>query len=105
MLSLAACGKTEVCSKSQNYGRGNCASQAKAVDQTSNRLTNNVITKVNLYYSASNKCVKGVKPQYGWDAKNAALIGSSDKSYNVAESDIKLAAGENIVKVDIAAGE
>lgn len=61
--------------------------------------------QINMYYSAANQCVKGIKAQYGWDAKNSDLIGSNHKSYNTVESDITLGANEYITKVEIAAGE
>lgn len=59
---------------------------------------------MNLYYSPEHGCLKGIKPTYGWDAKNANLIGSSHNSYKPNEVDIKLATGEFINKVDIASG-
>ncbi len=48
--------------------------------------------------------VIGVKPTYGWDSKNAALLGSQDSNTAGFETnDIKLAAGEFVNKVVVSA--
>lgn len=61
-------------------------------------------SKINMYYSTATSCLKGIKAQYGWDAKNSDIIGSSDASYKTMETDIKLAANEYINSVSVAGG-
>jgi hypothetical protein len=49
-------------------------------------------------------CIKGVKPTYGYDARNAAIIGSSHPSFESAEGDMKLGKGEHITAVEMSTG-
>lgn len=59
------------------------------------------ITKINLYYSWNFRCLQGFKATYGWDAKNALLIGHEVKG--LTTNDMKLSANEHVTKVDVRA--
>jgi hypothetical protein len=68
---------------------------AQCVDHTQNRV--GMITKVNIYLD--NGCIVGVKPTYGFDARNARLIGKQAGT----EKDIRLRKGEMITKMEVSA--
>jgi hypothetical protein len=59
------------------------------------------ITKVNLYYSYNYGCVQGVKVTYGYDARNAQLIGVEK---GLKEVSLNLRPYENIVKAEVKQG-
>jgi hypothetical protein len=60
------------------------------------------ITKVNLYYSYNYGCVQGIKLTYGYDSRNAQLIGVEKGLTTV---DLSLAPYENIQSVEVKEGK
>lgn len=56
------------------------------------------ITKVNLYYSYTYACIQGVKVTYGYDARNAQLLGGEE---GLASTHLSLAPYENVNRVEI----
>ncbi|GBF99438.1 hypothetical protein Rsub_11924 [Raphidocelis subcapitata] len=56
------------------------------------------LTKINLFYSFNYGCIQGIKMTYGYDARNAQMVGVEK---NLQTADITLAAYENINKVEI----
>ncbi len=92
-----------MCASSPLFGK--TCGKPTTVNQTALRQKHNIITKINLYFSSDYKCLKGIKPTYGWDAKNAALIGSESNTFKPSPSDIKLSKGEFITKAEIATGQ
>jgi len=59
------------------------------------------ITKINLYHDG--KCITGVKPTYGYSAKDAKLLGSEKGA--VTHIDLSAHKGEFVTQVDVIAGE
>jgi hypothetical protein len=103
--SAANCPHKECASTEKVAARSACTESAASVDQSSLFAKYGSINKINVYYASSTGCIKGVKPTHGYDAKNAKIIGSQDKSFQASEADIKLAKGERIVSVDMSVGE
>lgn len=77
-----------------SYGNKSPAG-GKFIDQWPMREAYNRIRKIHICYSSEYKCVKGVKAQYGWDAKNADTIG---KCAGYTDMSLSLATGEDIVE-------
>lgn len=101
---VSACGLAAVCNSSPFFGK-KCGSP-KTVNQTDLRLKYNVITKISAYYSTGNGCIKGIKPRYGWNSANSALIGSTSKTYpGLVESDFTVSVKDPIVKAEVAAAQ
>ena len=59
------------------------------------------ITKVNLFYSPAANCVQGIKVTYGYDSRNAQLIGVEK---GLKEAHLNLRPYENINKVEVKQG-
>ncbi|KAI8463025.1 MAG: hypothetical protein J3K34DRAFT_445591 [Monoraphidium minutum] len=56
------------------------------------------LTKINLYYSYNYGCLQGAKMTYGYDARNAQMLGIQK---NLAEVDLALAPYEGVTKVEL----
>lgn len=56
------------------------------------------ITKVNLYYGEAERCVKGIKTQYGADPANAQRLGVETKALLVRSMQLK--PGERIIRAE-----
>lgn len=68
-------------------------------DHTSAFKTYGAITKINMYFSWTHKCIQGFKATYGYDARNAQLIGTDQAGLTTV--DIKMSKDEYITKVDV----
>jgi hypothetical protein len=73
----------------------------KWVDQVAKWKATGDLTKLQLFYSYSYGCVFGVKPTYGYDSKDAALLGVEK---NLQGTHLSLGAGESFVEAEYKAG-
>ncbi|GBF88056.1 hypothetical protein Rsub_00768 [Raphidocelis subcapitata] len=104
LLCVAAASAGEGCRDAVTGYSGTFGKRASSMERFTNQTaqwrSKGAITKVDAYYSHTNKCIAGMKMTYGWDATNARLLG---QDANLFSTEIKLIPGEYVNKVQIKA--